>query len=49
MDWKHYPPNPLQHKSTKVTLAAYAEKGADNELKARRRCVDKYGRDPNLR
>ena len=31
MKWKPYPPNPLQHESAKMTLAAYAEKGANHE------------------
>ena len=49
MKWHPLPPNPLQHKSASMTLAVYAEEGADNELKARRRCVDKYGGGPVLR
>ena len=48
MGWQDCPPNPLQHNKSKLTLAVYAEDGADNELKARRRCVAKYGNDPDL-
>ena len=49
MDWKPYPPNPLQHKSPKMTLAVYAEKGSDNDYKARIRCIEEYGADLDLR
>ena len=49
MDWKDYPPNPLQHKSPKMTLDAYAEKGSDHEFAARRRCFEKYANHPILR
>ena len=49
MEWKPYPPNPLQHTNIKMTLAKYATKGVDELLEARRRCVVKYSGDPMLR
>ena len=49
MQWKPEPPNPLQHLSTKTTLTYYAAQGSDSEWEARRRCVEKYGRDPEKR
>ena len=49
MKWEPHPPNPLQHTSIRMTLTNYAAKGVDNEWEARRRCVEKYGRDPELR
>ena len=42
-------PNPLAHTDIKTTKERYAEKGADNILVARLRCVEKYGKNPRLR
>ena len=41
MGWKQFPPNPLQHTSEDTTRKKYASSGADNELKARLRCIEK--------
>ena len=49
MKWTPEPPNPLQHLSDKTTLTYYAAQGSDSQWEARRRCVQKYGRDPKLR
>ena len=49
MKWEPHPPNPLQHTNIKMTLTNYATKGVDNVWEAKRRCVEKYGRDPDLR
>ena len=49
MGWKPAPPNPLMHFNESMTLSKYATKGSLNEWEAKRRCVEKYGQDPELR
>ena len=49
MGWKPEPPNPLSHKQWKTTLDNYAAKSSESEWEARRRCFDKYYKDPKLR
>lgn len=49
MQWEPHPPNPLQHTNKKMTLAKYATKGSENKWDAKRRCVEKYGGNPDLK
>ena len=49
MGWEPKPLNPLTHTTLKTTLTKYAETGCDNEMQARKRCVDKYFQDKNKR
>ena len=49
MGWEPAPLNPLQHETDKMTKEHYAKRGCDDEWATRRRCVDKYARDPALR
>lgn len=49
MKWEPHPPNPLQHTSSKMTIAKYAAKGSGNLNDAKLRCIEKYGRDPDLK
>ena len=41
MGFPDEPSNPLQHESDSTTRIYYAEKGSDNMLEARKRCIDK--------
>ena len=47
MGWEPKPLNPLTHTTLKTTLTKYAETGCDNEMQAKKRCVDKYFQDRN--
>ena len=49
MGWEPKPFKPLTHTTLKTTLTKYAETGCDNEMQARKRCVDKYYQDRNKR
>ena len=39
MKWEPFPPNPLMHESTKMTIDKYAAKGCENIYEARKRCI----------
>ena len=41
MGFPDEPSNPLQHESDTTTRTYYAEKGSDNMLEARKRCIAK--------
>ena len=49
MQWKPEPPNPLTHTNWSTTLKRYAKRDCNDELAARKRCVDKYYGNEELR
>ena len=49
MNWRPAPPNPLQHRDRKTAIENYAAKGSDDIQEAYKRCLEKYGNDPELR